>query len=176
MEEAEAKRIKIVLIGDSATGKTSLITRFFDDTYQDTYQNLNVDFVRRVIEIDNQTVEVLAWDLPRSSSFRPITKYHYRCTKGILLVFDRTDLGSYNSIEYWLRDCRNKCTDAPIVLVSNKSDLTPHQDIPNSSTIADKYDLPIFHTSAKTGTNVNKAFIRLVKDALAYDSQSQESL
>jgi small GTP-binding protein len=94
---------KILVIGDGGVGKTSLITRFTDLRFNQSYTaTIGVDFKSKVIEHDGKTIKLQIWDTAGQERFRNITQAYYRGATGILLTFSLTDLRSFQNIEKWI--------------------------------------------------------------------------
>jgi len=117
---------KLLLIGDSGVGKSCLLLRFSDDTYTDSYiSTIGVDFKIRTIELDGKTIKLQIWDTAGQERFRTITSSYYRGAHGIIVVYDCTDLESFNNVKQWLEEIdRYACENVNKLLVGNKCDLT----------------------------------------------------
>ncbi|KAK0832473.1 ras GTPase, partial [Friedmanniomyces endolithicus] len=91
---------KLLLIGDSGVGKSCLLLRFADDTYTESYiSTIGVDFKIRTIELDGKTVKLQIWDTAGQERFRTITSSYYRGAHGICVVYDVTDMDSFNNVK-----------------------------------------------------------------------------
>lgn len=116
---------KLLLIGDSSVGKSCLLLRFADDSYVDTYiSTIGVDFKIRTIDLDGKTVKLQIWDTAGQERFRTITSSYYRGAHGIIIVYDVTDMESFNNIKQWLSEIDRYASDNVCkLLVGNKCDL-----------------------------------------------------
>merc|ERR1712051_1100361 len=117
---------KLLLIGDSGMGKSSLLLRFADDTYAESYiSTIGVDFKIRTIELDGKTIKLQIWDTAGQERFRTITSSYYRGAHGIIVVYDVTDQESFNNVKQWLHKIDGYgFSNVKKILVRNKSDLS----------------------------------------------------
>jgi len=153
---------KLLLIGDSGVGKSCLLLRFADDTYTESYiSTIGVDFKIRTIELDGKTIKLQIWDTAGQERFRTITSSYYRGAHGIIIVYDVTDMESFNNVKTWLSEIDKYATDnVNKLLVGNKCDLVVKKvvDFNTAKDFADGLNVPFLETSAKNSTNVEQAF------------------
>lgn len=151
---------KILLIGDSSVGKSSIIYKFSDNIFDDKFiTTIGVDFKLKDIKINNKTAKLQIWDTAGQERFKTVSSTYYRGSHGIIIVFDLTNKESFNNIKYWINEI-NKYTinQQPIILVGNKSDLKRCVPIEKINSLSNKYDLPYIETSAKYGDNIDHIF------------------
>eukprot|EP00753_Platysulcus_tardus_P002838 PLAT11949.1.p1 GENE.PLAT11949.1~~PLAT11949.1.p1 ORF type:complete len:206 (+),score=98.11 PLAT11949.1:846-1463(+) len=162
---------KLLLIGDSGVGKSCLLLRFADDTYTESYiSTIGVDFKIRTIELDGKTIKLQIWDTAGQERFRTITSSYYRGAHGIIVVYDVTDLESFNNVKQWLHEIdRYACEGVNKLLVGNKADLVEKKDVSTEAAeeFASSLSIPFLETSAKTATNVEKAFMKMAGEIKA---------
>ncbi|WRT64912.1 uncharacterized protein IL334_001851 [Kwoniella shivajii] len=118
--------LKYVILGDSATGKSSLLIRLTDERFDLTEPTLGVEFGSRIISVgeDGKRVKVQCWDTAGTESFRSITRSYFRGAAGALLVYDVTRRESFEHVTSWLEDLRKYADEnVSIILVANKIDL-----------------------------------------------------
>ena len=153
---------RICLIGDSNVGKTSLLTRFVDNSYNENYNNtIGVDF--RVISLKYKDIiaKVHIWDTAGQERFKSIAINYFRSTHGFIFVYDITDENSFSNIENWINLAFNNSTNHLInFLVGNKTDLEDERQIKkkDAEEFAKSRDLFFLETSAKNNDNVEKLF------------------
>jgi len=165
---------KILLIGDSGVGKSCLLLRFADDSWTDSHiSTIGVDFKIKTLNCDGKVIKLQIWDTAGQERFRTITSSYYRGAQGIILVFDCTDMESFNNVKQWLGEIdRYACENVNKLLVGNKTDLVQGRVVDKSvaQEFADSMSIPYIETSAKNATGVEDAFMlmaRAIKDRLA---------
>jgi len=158
---------KLLLIGDSGVGKSCLLLRFADNTYTESYiSTIGVDFKIRTIELDGKTVKLQIWDTAGQERFRTITSSYYRGAHGIIVVYDVTDIDSFNNVKQWLQEIdRYASENVNKLLVGNKSDLVNKKvvEFTAAKEFASSLGIPFLETSAKNATNVEDAFLTMAK-------------
>jgi len=159
---------KLLLIGDSGVGKSCLLLRFADHTYTESYiSTIGVDFKIRTVELDGKTIKLQIWDTAGQERFRTITSSYYRGAHGIIVVYDCTDLDSFNNVKQWLNEIdRYASENVQKLLVGNKVDLVSKKivDTETGKSFADKLNISFLETSAKAATNVEKAFLTMAAE------------
>lgn len=160
---------KIILLGDIAVGKTSVVSRFINNTFTETYKcNIGVDYRSKTITFDNKTgYELNLWDTCGEERFRSVSRQYYNDVNAILLIFDLTNRITFTNLEGWFDDIKNySAEDIEIFVLGNKSDLTEKRCV-NIKEINDllkgKENCTYFEVSAKTGNNIMNMFETLVK-------------
>ncbi|XP_014227760.1 ras-related protein Rab-23 [Trichogramma pretiosum] len=122
-EELEIS-LKVVIVGNGAVGKSSMIQRFCKGTYTRDYKKtIGVDFLEREIEVEGEDVRLMLWDTAGQEEFDAITAAYYRGAHACVLAFSATDRDSFEAIPSWKIKVENECGEIPTVLVQNKMDL-----------------------------------------------------
>ncbi|KAJ7002522.1 hypothetical protein NC653_007877 [Populus alba x Populus x berolinensis] len=156
---------KLLLIGDSSVGKSCLLLRFADDSYVDSYiSTIGVDFKIRTVEQDGKTIKLQIWDTAGQERFRTITSSYYRGAHGIIIVYDVTEMESFNNVKQWLHEIDRYANDSVCkLLVGNKCDLVENKvvDTQTAKAFADELGIPFLETSAKDSINVEQAFLTM---------------
>eukprot|EP01103_Thecamoeba_quadrilineata_P003576 TRINITY_DN13337_c0_g1_i1.p1 TRINITY_DN13337_c0_g1~~TRINITY_DN13337_c0_g1_i1.p1 ORF type:complete len:195 (+),score=14.38 TRINITY_DN13337_c0_g1_i1:124-708(+) len=161
-------QFKLLMLGDSGVGKSSLLMRFCDDTFNEN-STLAVDQKIRTVDLEGQTIKLGIWDTAGQERFKTITRTYYRNASGIVLVFDLTDAISFNNVKQWLQEIdRYAPVDVERVLLGNKSDLVNRRVVTSATAqeFADTHSLMFFETSAKSSTNVENSYNALVRQIL----------
>ncbi|KAK4486115.1 hypothetical protein RD792_008783 [Penstemon davidsonii] len=157
---------KAVLIGDSAVGKSNLLSRFAKDEFcLDSKPTIGVEFAYRNIKVGDKVIKAQIWDTAGQERFRAITSSYYRGALGALLVYDITRRSTFESLKKWLKELRHfGSSEMVIVLVGNKSDLIRSREVnlDEGQSFAQLEDLFFMETSAKENLNVEDAFLKMV--------------
>lgn len=150
-----------------SVGKTCLIMRFTENSFQDSYVNtIGVELKKKFVEIDNEKIKLQVWDTAGQERFRTITKAYYRNSHGILIVFDLSQRKSLEQCKKWMESIKEEIEDpVDFILVGNKSDMPRVVSEYEVQAVADEMGVEYFETSAKTGENVEEAFIKLATAA-----------
>ena len=161
---------KVLLLGDSDVGKSSLILRYTEETFNSKLVNsIGVDFKMKKKEIDGKVIKVQIWDTAGHERFRSITYSYYRGANAIIIVFDLSDKKSFISITEWLKQIEKHAKENVFkFLVGNKSDLVDERQVSydEAKQYADEHELPYIETSAKEGININELFDNSIKSFL----------
>ena len=169
-------KIKILIIGDASVGKTSLLLKYVDNYFPETHMaTIGVEFKEKAINTPKYKVTLNIWDTAGQERFKSITKSFFNKTNGILFVYDITSEKSFSGVKNWIKDSEfyGKFES---VLCGNKIDLEQQREV-KKDTLKEfglKKKMEVFEASAKDGTNVNKAFQKLVD--LILKSRSDEEL
>jgi Ras-related protein Rab-1A len=154
--------MKVVMIGDSGCGKSSLLKRFTHDEFVGSYiSTIGVDFEVRTMNIDSKTVKLQCWDTAGQDRFRTITTSYYRGAQAIVIVFDVTNMESFRAVPRWLDEVRRYATkDVDIVILANKCDMEKRRVVTDAhiEQLSRVMDIPVLHTSAKSAVGVTDAF------------------
>lgn len=159
---------KIVLIGDSGVGKSNLLSRFTRNEFNlESKTTIGVEFATRSIQIDGKTIKAQIWDTAGQERYRAITSAYYRGAVGALLVYDIAKYATYEHVTSWLKELTDH-GDHNIVtmLVGNKCDLRHLRTVPvqESKAFAEDKGLHFIETSALDSTNVDEAYVCLLRE------------
>lgn len=167
-------QFRVVLIGDSTVGKTSLLYRLKDETGQlpNTTTTFGIDFHTKAIRVNGVDVNLQLWDTAGQEDFRSITVSFFRNAIAALLVFDVTKRESFYHLNQWISEAKSNChPDHGIVmlLVGNKADLEEDREVTHEEAkdFALQHDMDYIETSAMSGANVQKASVKLTETLLS---------
>lgn len=162
---------KTVIIGDSAVGKTSLISCFVEQKFPNDYlptigTNL---YVKEVIVSNRIQFQLTCWDIAGEKKWTVMRKLYYKGATGVFMVADLSRKETFENLkDYWLSDMRQHCDNVPVILLANKDDLPSEIDDAYLQAIVKELNaIAVYRTSAKAAKNVNDAFIALVKAMLS---------
>lgn len=160
---------KVMLLGDSAVGKTCLLVRFKDGAFLggNFIATVGIDFRNKVVDVDNLKVKLQIWDTAGQERFRSVTHAYYRDAQALLLLYDITSKPSFDNIRAWLTEIHEHAQkDVVIMLLGNKSDMAAERVVKteDGEKLAKEYGVPFMETSAKTGVNVDLAFHAIGKE------------
>jgi Ras-related protein Rab-8A len=165
-------QVKVLLLGDSGVGKTSLMQRYSENKFSSSLlSTAGVDYKSQMIDIEGRKVKCQIWDTAGQQRFHIITHSYYKNAHGIVLVFDVSEPleESFNNIRYWMENINQHASpNTQKLLVANKIDVKGGRRIETArgKALADEFGLKYFETSAKDGTNVAEAFNTVAKDAV----------
>ena len=167
-EVKEDYKLKIVVIGDSGVGKTNLIKRFITNTFsQNSKATIGVEFISKSYKIKDKIYKVEIWDTAGQERYKSITAVYYKGAKGALVVYDTTSKSSFNNIDKWMTEIREKTSnDIRLMIIGNKIDLKEFREVTNEEAVvkAKELGIPLMETSALDSTNVKEAFHDLVRE------------
>lgn len=161
---------KLILVGDSSIGKTSLMNRFVRNKFEDGGKaTTGPEFAVKTLEIEKKVIKAQIWDTSGQEKFNAITKGYYRAAVGALLVYDVTKQSTFDNCHKWLNELKQWSEGAKIILVGNKTDLAQRQVATAAGqNFANDNNLLFIETSALDNSNVSKAFENLLTDVYHY--------
>ncbi|KAH1165173.1 hypothetical protein KIL84_022732 [Mauremys mutica] len=163
----------------SSVGKTSLITRFMYDSFDNTYQaTIGIDFLSKTMYLEDRTVRLQLWDTAGQERFRSLIPSYIRDSTVAVVVYDITNLNSFQQTSKWIDDVRTeRGSDVIIMLVGNKTDLADKRQITieEGEQRAKELSVMFIETSAKTGYNVKQLFRRVASALPGMESIQEKS-
>ncbi|KAK1279770.1 Ras-related protein RABA6b [Acorus gramineus] len=158
--------LKAVMVGDSAVGKSNLLSRFARDEFRlDSRPTIGVEFAYRNVRVRDKLIKAQIWDTAGQERFRAITSSYYRGALGAMLVYDMTRRSTFESLMRWLEELRRFGDhDMVIVLIGNKSDLGGAREVAEEEGrgLAELEGIFFLETSALNNTNVEEAFLEMI--------------
>ena len=130
-DDDEILQIKMILLGNTAVGKTSIINRYVEDNFSSNLMSsVNMTFTQKTLKIDKQKVQLNIWDTVGQEKFRSLSKLFFKDTKIVALVYSITNKNSFNDLEFWLKTFKETIgEDVVIGVMGNKSDLFLEQEV-----------------------------------------------
>ena len=161
---APSEKRKIIIIGDSGVGKTSIFTRFIYNKFEPhNIATTGVDFESKIFKYKNKSFLITLYDTGGEERFRNITKNYYHMGEGIFIVFDLTNENSLISIKNWVQSVLEENVDSKFIILGNKDDLKDQisKEIIDEH-LKDYKDRLYIKTSAKTNKNIKQAFEKMI--------------
>ncbi|XP_012531664.1 ras-related protein Rab-37 isoform X1 [Monomorium pharaonis] len=170
---------KTILLGDSGVGKTSLLVQFDTGRFQpgNFAATVGIGFTNKVVTVDDTPIKLQIWDTAGQERFRSVTHAYYRDAHALLLLYDVTNKTSFDNIRAWLSEIREHANeDVVIMLLGNKSDCGTERIVKreDGERLAQEYKVPFMETSAKTGLNVELAFLAVARELKARKSDDSD--
>ena len=166
------EKCQLLIIGDSTVGKTSILGRFANGTFNSNYlATVGLDNFTKDEEIDNKKIRIKIWDTAGQEKYQSLTKGFFRNAQGIMVVFDVSNVETYENIKYWTQSIKthmgSDIEKIAVIIIGNKKDLKEREVNQREAEIySSELGYPYFETSAKTGENINSTIKYLVKQVL----------
>lgn len=187
-KERPAKTIRLIALGNSKAGKTSLILRYTDNSFFGNFTptlgttpiakttTIGVDFKIKKTKVKDTPVKMEIWDTGGQERFRTIARSYYERAMGVVLVYDCTDERSFLDIRNWVKQIESHAhSDIVKVLVASKCDLGERKvDTATGKALAEELQMEFFETSAKLNKNVDQAFTSLAEQIVTEEVEFKE--
>ncbi len=172
MDNTKRITLKIIVIGEPAVGKTSLVKKFVSGRFTTDYRSsIGTNIFTKKIVLENETETTLQlWDIAGQERWISMRRPYYSGAKGVIIVGDLTRSNTFDQIEkFWVPDLDQYCSLIPIILIANKSDLLYEIEKQYIDSLGERINTrTIIFTSAKSGDNVELAFKLIAKQAINY--------
>lgn len=158
---------KLVLLGDTAVGKSCIAMRYVnDDFYEFQEPTIGAAFLSKHINIKNNDTRLDIWDTAGQERYRSLAPMYYRGAQAAIVIYDITMNSSFNGAKSWIKELKSKTTNCYIVLLGNKCDLEKNRRVNNEEVENFCLENNIKHilTSAKTGENVETVFKTIIEN------------
>lgn len=157
---------KVVLLGDKAVGKSSIVLRYTQDKFSETHAlTIGAAFVSKDLSLSHgssapsKTVRLHIWDTAGEEAYRSMTRFFFRDAAAAVVVYDVSSRASFANVESWIRDFHEQCPDSLVVLAGNKCDVPDRAvSVTDLSDCARRMSLDFLECSAKENRNINELF------------------
>uniref|UniRef100_A0A3B5LH09 EF-hand domain-containing protein n=1 Tax=Xiphophorus couchianus TaxID=32473 RepID=A0A3B5LH09_9TELE len=175
---APDRLFKVVLVGNSSVGKTSLLQRFCDDRFHPgTCATVGIDYSVKTITVDNSQVALQLWDTAGQERYRSITKQFFRKADGVIVMYDVTTEQSFTAVRQWLTSVKEGTGgEIPIMLLGNKMDKEAEREVQKEvgERLAKDCQMTFFECSACSGANVAESMVHLARILKEQEDQQKE--
>ena len=174
------RQYKIILLGPSSSGKTSLLVRFIDDEFDEkTLNTIGIELKSMTLKVEDQAVRLQIWDTQGQEKYLSLTRQYFRGCSGAVIVFDLTNRKSLESIEQFVENFKSECSAEAaenMVLVGNKNDKDDKREVmtEEGQAASERFGcIGYYETSASTGENVNEAFFSVATKAFKTEEEQR---
>lgn len=153
--------IKVLIVGNGAVGKSSMIQRYCKGIYTHDYKKtIGVDFLEKKLHFDGEDLRLMIWDTAGQEEFDSMTKAYYRDAEACVVAFSTTDIDSFNAVESWIKKVEAEVGSIPMVLVQNKVDLIDQAVMTKeqANAKAEAVKLKFYRTSVQENFQVDQVF------------------
>lgn len=176
-------KIKVMLLGESQTGKTSFIQRYVKNNFSLGYiTTVGIDFQVKILTLNDKKIKLQIWDTAGQERFKNITKNYFQSSDGFIVAYDITSRNSFVNVSTWLKEITNNAPeDTKKILIGTKCDLTNREvSTEEGQNLASENKMQFFETSAKNDINVKETFeaiaLEIMQSQENNESQSRNSL
>ena len=163
---------KILILGESNVGKTSILLRYINDTFDESaISTCGVDVKCKYVSFDNKKIKMNIWDTAGQERFRGLAKNYFRGAHGFIFVYDITNKESFDKLKGWMKDAKEKIeNDYKMIIVGNKKDCEDKRqiDFQTLKEFGEVKQINYFEVSAKTGEGIEQIFNDFVIELLKY--------
>ena len=159
---------KDLLLGDTTVGKTCFLMKYTDKTFQDIHMaTIGLDYRLKSMKLKSgKNIKLQIWDTAGQDRFRAITKNYYKGSHGIILIYDVTNVQTFENVKQWVSQIREEASANVIIYIAgNKIDMEEERKVnkEEGEKLAEELGFPFVETSAKSGININETFEDLVE-------------
>ena len=162
IEEDFDEKIKLMLLGDSNVGKSSILRKYCKNDFLDKYvTTIGMDFEMKNLNINNKKVRLQIWDTAGQERYKVITKNYFNTSDGFIVIYDITNRESFVNINNWMEQITTLIgKEVKCIIFGNKNDLDNERkvSIEEGKELGEKYKCKFYETSAKKGENIEEGF------------------
>jgi len=174
--ELPQAEFKLVMLGESFTGKTSLVLRFAEGYYRESSRNPTVGafFITKRLTVQGMTAKIQIWDTAGQEQFKRLAPMYYKNAAAAIICYDVTSPKSFETLEYWMDKLRQNIAEGGIVIAmcATKCDLEDHPDTSKAEALAAETGAIFLKTSSKTNSNVHQLFEKVTEKVLDYQREN----
>ena len=176
------EKIQLIMIGESGVGKTSLIKRYTNNIFNSSHlETIGIEFYNKEERINDQIIQIKIWDTAGQEIFHSLTKNFYRKADGIIIVYDITNLDSFEKIQDWVKsvyDNTDSYKEIQMIIVGNKIDLEEKREVSKEEgmKIGKYFEIDFFEASAKNAEGVRNFMIKIIEDILNNKVNNRNSI
>jgi small GTP-binding protein len=178
--EIKMKIIRLALLGDSAVGKTSIISTFLNYEFnEDFISTIGWDKRKKTIKLENgKKIDLSIWDTAGQERFHSVALKVIRKAQGIVVVFDLTKKGTFDNVVNWLDIIKDNFNEVTIVLFGNKCDCESLREVTTeeATEFAQKKNIPYFETSAKNNINIEEGFSKIANEVFKRHNKIEKAI
>jgi Ras-related protein Rab-1A len=175
------QKCQLLIIGDSTVGKTSILNKFANGTFNANYlATVGLDNITKDETIDGKNIRIKIWDTAGQERYKALTKGFFNNAEGIMIVFDVTNIETFDNLKNWIQSIEtfmgNKMEETPIIIIGNKIDCEEREvKTEDAESYCNGQNYPYFETSAKTGENIDKTIRFLVKKVIEGNTDNNQN-
>ena len=166
------KKCQLLVVGNSAVGKSSILRRFTQDKFNPNYfATVGIDFFTKDVILDDKVIHIKIWDTAGQERYKSLTQGFFRNAQGIIIVYDITNETSFDDLKYWIESIENNINlqnkIIPAIIIGNKIDILEREvDNISAENFAKEIKYKYFEVSAKSGKGVDEAIKYLIKKVI----------
>ena len=166
------KKCQLLVVGNSAVGKSSILRRFTQDKFNPNYfATVGIDFFTKDVKLDDKVIHIKIWDTAGQERYKSLTQGFFRNAQGIIIVYDITNQTSFDDLKYWIQSIENNINlqnkIIPAIIIGNKIDILEREvDNISAENFAKEIKYKYFEVSAKSGKGVDEAIKYLIKKVI----------
>ena len=173
------EKVQLLIIGDMTVGKTSILTRFTENKFSQNYlATVGLDFFTKDVDFTNpnRRVRIKIWDSAGQERFRSLTQSFFRNANGIIIVYDISNIESFENLKYWIQSINTQLGQNEIntIVIGNKLDLKREVKKEDAENFCKEKGFKYFEVSAKNGNGIQEAINYLVELVIKSNSKNNK--